>query len=155
MSSLTAWMIEICMLTSFPLPVLNLLLSMGATSPRCVGNTDSQFWAEYDQDRIYVAFLCAALVGTRFWYTAEARALYADENGTGRHTRACVCAFLYAVFIDVLVLTWTFGYTECSQSDVTVRSLCDAVPSSQGMAFYLYIVNVVVLWASAWLLWGS
>ena len=151
MSSFAAWMIEICMFTSFPFPVLNLLLSMGATSPRCVGNADSQFWAEYDRDRIYVAFLCAALVGTRLWYATEARALYVDES-SARRSAPCVCAFVYAVFIDVLVLAWTFGYTECSQSDVTARALCEAVPSSQAMAFYLYVTNVAVLWASALLM---
>jgi hypothetical protein len=151
-----ALMIDVCLFTSLPLPIVNLLLSGGIDQTDCNNSWSDDFWATYGRNRIYNVFASCSIILTRLWYTNEARTMmiYIDsECNTDnlRHRRnlhivVLVVSFFYAISIDCVVFAWTFDALYiCTSGNQLARVSCDTIDMGLNTVFYLYGVNIVIL----------
>jgi hypothetical protein len=157
---LAALMIDVCLFTSLPLPIVNLLLSYGIDKTDCNNAWSDDFWATYERNRIYDVFASCSLLFTRLWYTNEARTMMIYINSEcitdnlrhrkNLHIVVLVVSFFYAIAVDCMVFAWTFDVLPiCTSGNQLTRVLCDTIDMGLHNVFYLYGLNVVILLISA------
>jgi hypothetical protein len=162
-SFMSVFMIDVCVFVSLPLPIINLLLSMGADRTDCNSSWSDDFWSTYERNRIYNVFASCALVITRIWYTSEAKTLtlFLKTNCNTQdlrhrktlHVAVFLTSTIYAIVVDFVVFAWTFDAPSvCGSDSKLARLLCDSVDTGLQSVFFLYCVNTIALIFSAALL---